>query len=189
MKVLVTGFEPFGTFKKNPSWEAIKKIKDLNGISIVKYELPVEYEKSTKMLLEILEKEKPNIAILTGVAGNRKDITVEKVAVNLRDANAPDNSGATLHDMPIFENGENAYFSTLPVRDIIDELNSNGINSSISYTAGTYVCNNAFYTLMYYINNSNKKIIGGFIHLPEDYSDNMSKALDIAIKKVIEQFE
>lgn len=187
MKILITGFEPFGDFKKNPSWEAVKKIEDIKDIDVVKSELPVEYGKSTASLLKLLDEEKPNAVILTGVAGSRKDVTIEKVAINLRDANVPDNSGKVLHDAPIYNNGENAYFSTLPVREIVDTLNANGINASISYTAGTYVCNNVFYTLMHYINSTNKDMIGGFIHLPEDYSDSMPKALNLAIKKVVEK--
>lgn len=183
MKILITGFEPFGTFDKNPSWEAVKKIRNTDDTILIKKEIPVEYEKSTTMLLEILDAEKPDAVILTGVAGTRKDITVEKVAINLRDANLPDNIGVTLHDSFIDPAGKNAYFSTLPVNSIVSELNKNEIAASISYSAGAYVCNNLFYTLMNYM-ETHKNIIGGFIHLPEDYSDKMAHALEIAIDEV-----
>ena len=185
MKVILTGFEPFDKNDINPSWEAVKKVHDIDGIEIIKLKLPVVYEKASNMLINKVEEEKPDIVISTGLAISRTEVTVERVAININDASIPDNNGVLLRDSAIYPDGENAYFATLPLRNIVDAINEKGIKASISNSAGTYVCNNVMYSLLYYIDKNDKNISGGFIHLPYDLSDNMVKALETAIKETV----
>ncbi len=99
-----------------------------------------------------------------GQAEGRTQITPERVAINLDDARIPDNSGAILIDRPIVNGGPAAYFSTLPVKEIVAAISANGIAAAPSLSAGTFVCNHIFYHLQRSLNGTN--IRSGFIHVP-----------------------
>ena len=199
MKLLITGFDPFGGEKINPSFESVKDINDeIEGVKVIKKEIPTVFNKSIDILHEVIEKEKPDYVICLGQAGGRFDMTVERVAININNARIPDNEGNQPIDTTIFKDGENAYFSTLPINTIAEEMKKNNIPASISNTAGTFVCNNLFYGLMYLINRKYTSIKGGFIHvpfLPEQVLDKRNtpfmskeqivKAIEIAIKVTV----
>lgn len=200
MKVLMTGFEPFGCEKINPSFEAVKKLDDqIAGAHIIKAEIPTVYRKSIETLTKIIEKEKPDIVICVGQAGGRCDITVERVAINIDDARISDNEDNQPIDKKIYEDGKNAYFSNLPIKAMVNEINDNLIPASISNTAGTFVCNHIMYGLLYMINKKYTNIKGGFIHVPfipeqvigkknapSMSLDNIVKGLKCSIKATVE---
>lgn len=166
-KVLITGFDPFGGESVNPALEAVKQISDkIEGYEIVKLEVPTVFNKSIATLKEAIVKEQPEIVICVGQAGGRFDISIERVAINYDDARIKDNEGNQPIDRKVFEDGENAYFSNLPIRAMLKNINDNGIPASISNTAGTFVCNHIMYGLLYLINTEFKDIKGGFIHVP-----------------------
>lgn len=201
MKILVTGFEPFAGEVKNSSLEAIQLLPDtIENAQIVKTTIPTVFGKSIETLKEILEKEKPDVVICVGQAGGRAEITIERVAINIDDASIPDNEGNLPKDQVIFEDGENAYFSNLPIKKIVEAIKECKIPASISNSAGTYVCNHLMYGLLYFINKKYKNVRGGFIHvpyLPEQVLnkknipsmslDNIVLALKCTIKKIIEE--
>lgn len=167
MKILVTGFDPFGGESINPALEAVKKLPDtISGAQIIKQEIPTVFERSIKVLEDAIKEHEPDVVLSVGQAGGRYDITVEKVAINLQDARIPDNDEAQPIDKKVFEDGENAYFATIPVKAIVDNINKAGIPASVSYSAGTYVCNNIMYAGLYLINKKYPHIRGGFIHVP-----------------------
>ena len=167
MKVLITGFTPFGGEDINPAYEAIKGLEDtINGAQIIKKEISTVFYKSIEELDTIIEQEDPNIVICVGQAGGRFDITPERVAINIDDARIEDNEGNLLIDKKIYDNGENAYFSTLPIKAMVQKIREAGIPASISNTAGTFVCNHLMYGLLYLIHNKYPNIRGGFIHVP-----------------------
>lgn len=167
MKILVTGFDPFGGESINPALEAVKKLPDtISGAQIIKQEIPTVFERSIKVLEDAIKEHEPDVVLSVGQAGGRYDITVEKVAINLQDARIPDNDGAQPVDKKVFEDGENAYFATIPVKAIVENINKAGIPASVSYSAGTYVCNNIMYAGLYLINKKYPHIRGGFIHVP-----------------------
>lgn len=166
-KVLITGFEPFGGEKVNPALEAVKMLPDtIGGAKVVKLEVPTVFKKSIKRLDECIEKEKPDITICVGQAGGRFDITVERVAINVDDARIPDNENNSPADEKIFEDGENAYFATLPIKAIVKNITDAGIPASVSDSAGTFVCNHLMYGLLYLIDKKYNNMTGGFIHVP-----------------------
>lgn len=104
MKVLVTGFEPFGGEEINPSWEAVKELPDeIEGVDIIKFQLPVTFNGVREMLPRLIVRERPDAVILTGQAGGRPNITVERVAINVMDSTMPDNEGYKPEDEPVFE--------------------------------------------------------------------------------------
>ncbi len=203
MKVLVTGFDPFGGEKINPAYEAVKRLDyDIKGVEIVKVEVPTVFGKSIAKLEEVIKREKPDIVICVGQAGGRFDITVERVAINISDGRIADNEGNQPIDEPIFEDGENAYFAKLPIKAMVKNIREGGIPASVSNTAGTYVCNHIMYGLLYLIDKKYPDIKGGFIHvpfLPEQVVDkkevasmnldDIVKALTLAIEGAIENKE
>lgn len=167
MKVLVTGFNPFGGEKINPSFEAVKKLEAIiAGYEIVKYEIPTVFHKSIKELEIAIIKENPDIVICVGQAGGRFNLTVERVAINVDDARIPDNEDNQPIDKAIFEEGENAYFSNLPIKLMVEEIRKAGIPASLSNSAGTFVCNHLMYGLLHLIYTKYPRIRGTFIHVP-----------------------
>lgn len=167
MKLLLTAFTPFGGEKINPALEAVKLVKNqIDNIDIVKLEVPTVFVKSIKVVIEAIEEEKPDFVLCVGQAGGRESITPERVAINIDDARIPDNEGNQPIDIPIFADGEAAYFSNLPVKAMVKEIKKEGLPSSLSNTAGTYVCNHLMYGVLYSINKKYQMIKGGFIHVP-----------------------
>lgn len=165
MNILITGFEPFAKDEINSSWESVKLLpNELKGNNIYKVLIPVVF--NVDKLIENIKKYSPDIIILVGQAGGRTGITIERVAINLDDAIIPDNNNYQPVDNTIKLDGENAYFSPLPVKTIINNLKDNDIEARISYTAGTYVCNHVMYNTLYHINKNNLDIKAGFIHVP-----------------------
>ncbi|MFA4646012.1 pyroglutamyl-peptidase I [Pyrococcus kukulkanii] len=176
MKVLVTGFEPFGNEKINPSWEAVKLLPDeIEGATVVKKLLPVTFNGVRRILPELILKEKPDVVISTGLAGGRPTITVERVAINIMDSTMPDNEGYKPEDEPIFDDAPTAYFSTLPIKKIVRALRENGIPALVSNTAGTYVCNTAMFTALHTIAKHKLNAKAGFIHVPYSHEQALDK--------------
>lgn len=167
MDILFTGFEPFGGEKINPSWESVSRLPDsVDGVRIHKLRLPVEYHNSIRAVQAEFAQINPDAVVMTGQAGGRKGITVERVAINIDDADVPDNAGAIIHDGIIRRGAPNAYFSTLPIKDIVRTLGDAGIEAHVSNTAGTYVCNHIMFGMLDYINMRMLQTRAGFIHLP-----------------------
>ncbi|MBQ2404786.1 MAG: pyroglutamyl-peptidase I, partial [Lachnospiraceae bacterium] len=167
MKVLVTGFDPFGGESINPAWEAVKVIKDeIAGAEIVKMQIPTVVGKSIAKIHDKMVEINPDIVIAVGQAGGRFGVTPERVAINVTDARIPDNEGNQPIDEPIFADGDAAYFSNLPVKAMVQEIKNAGYPTSLSNTAGTYICNHVMYGILYYIQKEFPNVRGGFIHVP-----------------------
>ncbi len=167
MKILVTAFDPFGGESINPALEAVKLMKDnIDGAEIVKLEIPTVFRKSIDKVAEAIVKENPDVVLSIGQAGGRFEVTPERVAINVDDARIPDNEGNQPIDVPIYEDGAPAYFTTLPVKAMVEAIKSVGLPSSLSNSAGTFVCNHIMYGVLYQIEKMGKNIRAGFIHVP-----------------------
>ena len=165
-KLLLTAFTPFDGERINPALEAVKLVKDkIGNLLIVKLEVPTVFGKSIDTVREAIEREKPDFVLSIGQAGGRAEICPERVAINIDDARIPDNEGNQPIDEPIFPDGENAYFSTLPVKAMVEAIRKEGLPSSLSNSAGTYVCNHLMYGVLYYL-DKRPVIKAGFIHVP-----------------------
>ena len=166
LKILITGFEPFGGETENPSWEAARL---LHGMSVsqcdlVSVQLPCVFSKSLEALENALKLHQPQMVIALGQADGRSDVSIERVAINVCDARIPDNEGAQPIDVAVVQGGPAAYFSTLPIKKMVTTFKSNGFPASVSQTAGTFVCNQVFYGLQHILRNQN--VLSGFIHVP-----------------------
>jgi len=176
MKILVTGFDPFGGEKVNPAYEAVKLLpKQIKGAEIISIEIPTVFDRGPEAVKAAMEKYQPDVVLNVGQAGGRCGMTVEKVAINYVEASIPDNDGNQPSDQMLKEDGETAYFTTLPIKAMVENMRKNGIPSSISYTAGTYVCNTVMYTTLYNISKEFPEVIGGFIHVPFETGQVLEK--------------
>ena len=160
-RILLTGFEPFGTATSNPSGEIVKQISDENIVTAI---LPVAYAQSAERLLSLIEQHNPDVVICLGQAEGRTQITPEKVAINLDDARLADNEGVLRNDVKIIEHGPDAYFSTLPVKDMVEAMKAQGIPAAVSLSAGAFLCNHVFYVSQNKFAGSNVR--SGFVHVP-----------------------
>ncbi|AVK99837.1 pyroglutamyl-peptidase I [Pediococcus inopinatus] len=167
MKILVTGFDPFGDDKINPAIEAVKKLPDkIAGADIVKVEIPTIFGKCAEVTHEAIVKEKPDYVLSIGQAGGRFGLTPERVAINFDDGRIKDNAGYQPLNTPIHEDGQNAYFTELPVKAMAKAIRKVGLPSSVSTTAGTYVCNHIMYQVQYMIDKEFHDLKAGFMHIP-----------------------
>ena len=178
MKILITGFDPFGGETVNPAYEAVKLLPDtIAGAEIIKLEVPTQFHRAGAVLEDAMQRHKPDAVICVGQAGGRAAITPEKVAINLMDGRIPDNAGYQPVDVPIQEDGEAAYFTSLSVKAMVQRMRDAGIPAAVSYTAGTYVCNYLLYTLLYLIDKKYPHVRGGFIHVPYAMEQVINKPL------------
>lgn len=176
MKILVTGFDPFGGEAVNPAYEAVKLLPDnIAGAEIVKLEIPTEFKRSMEFLEEAISREMPDAVISVGQAGGRAEITPERVAINLADARIPDNAGNQPEDEALIADGPAAYFTTLPLKKMVKSVQDSGIPCRISYSAGTYVCNSVMYRVLHLAEVSGMGFCAGFIHVPYATQQTVTK--------------
>lgn len=177
MKILVTGFDPFGGETVNPAYEAVKLLPDtIGGAQIFKLEIPTVFSLSGPAVEEGIKKYQPDVVLCVGQAGGRASISVEKVAINFVDARIPDNNGEQPLDEPLQADGPAAYFSTLPVKAMVQHVKDAGLPCYLSFTAGTYVCNSIMYKVLYMCEKRYPGIRAGFIHVPYACGQVIDKA-------------
>ena len=183
MKILLTAFTPFDGEKINPALEAMKLVKNrLGNLEVVKIEVPTVFRKSIQVVTEAIEKEKPDFVLSIGQAGGREGITPERVAINIDDARIPDNEGNQPIDEPIFSDGANAYFSTLPVKAMVEAIRREGLPSSLSNSAGTYVCNHLMYGVLYFLNKNDCQVGNGHLQYKDSGLQNDGEEKRQAVK-------
>lgn len=200
MKILITAFDPFGGDKINPALEAVKLMKDtIAGAEIVKLEIPTVFQESIEKVVETMLRENPDVVLNIGQAGGRFEVTPERVAINVDDARIPDNKKNQPIDQKIYADGEPAYFATLPVKAMVKAIKEAGIPSSLSNSAGTFVCNHIMYGVLHEISKRKLNIRAGFIHvpfipeqvvqrgapLPSMAMDDIKKGLEAAVEAIV----
>lgn len=188
MKILVTGFDPFGGEPTNPAIESVKRIDDnIEGAEIIKLEIPTVFHKAADVVEEKIKEVKPDVVLSIGQAGGRYGIAVERVAINQDDARIEDNEGNQPIDVVIREDGAPAYFSTLPIKAMVEEIKKENLPASVSNTAGTFVCNHIMYQDLY-LAEKYGNIKAGFIHVPflteqvVDKKDTASMSLEDIVR-------
>ncbi len=168
--VLVTGFEPFGGERVNPSWMAVQALhgRQIGDHRIVGAQLPTVFADSALALRNLLTSLRPDLVVCTGQAGGRTALSLERIAINVDDARIPDNANAQPVDTPVVPGGPAGYFTTLPIKAMLAALQESGINAEVSQTAGTFVCNHVFYALMHALATRRElaHTRGGLVHVP-----------------------
>ncbi len=197
MKALVTGFEPFGGDRVNPSFEALKRLPGrLGGLDIATQPLPVVYGAALPALREVIAAAAPDIVLCTGLAGGRAELSLERVAINVDDARIPDNGGNQPIDRPVVAGAPAAYFATLPIKAAVRALREAGLPAAVSNSAGTFLCNHVFYGLMHEAARSvaqigGNRFRGGFLHLPylPSQAAQQKGAPSMALEQIVEGIE
>ena len=167
MKILVTGFDPFGGETVNPALEAVKSLpSEIHGAEIHWVEIPTVFYQSAEVLETAIVHYQPDVVLCIGQAGGRASLTPERVAINQDDARIPDNQGNQPIDTPIRLDGEAAYFSTLPIKAMVQAIKEEGLPATVSNTAGTFVCNHLMYQALYLADKKFPDMRAGFMHIP-----------------------
>lgn len=176
MKILVTGFDPFGGETTNPALEAVKALPaQIKGAQIIKLEIPTVFNKSAQVTRQAIVQHQPDVVLTIGQAGGRFSVTVERVAINVDDARIADNEGNQPIDVPIQADGAPAYFTQLPIKAMVAAIKQAGLPAAVSNTAGTFVCNHMMYQVQYLIDKEFPNIKGGFMHVPYVASQVINK--------------
>ncbi|MBW3094255.1 pyroglutamyl-peptidase I [Bifidobacterium sp. 64T4] len=198
--VLVTGFDPFGGESVNPAYEAVRMLPDrIAGARIITLEIPTAFTRGPETVEQAIERERPDMVISVGQAGGRSAVTVEQVAINLAEARISDNDGEQPVGAALREDGDTAYFATVPVKAMVANVRAHGLPAFVSYTAGTYVCNSVMYHVLYLLERRFPGTRGGFIHVPYAVEQtvgkpngtpsmalaDMAKALEYAIEAAV----
>jgi pyroglutamyl-peptidase len=209
MNILLTGFEPFGGDKKNPTMDIVKHFEGecIDEFEIHSKVLPVSVNRASRILYEVLDELKPKIVINLGLAPTYSNVAVERIALNWIDARIPDNDGYQPKDEYIVKDAPLAYMATLPVRKIVESIKNEGIPARISYSAGTYLCNYVMFSTLHYSKLHDYPKLAGFIHLPYTPDqvinksfllgwstpsmciENEIKAVDIALRESINSYK
>ena len=198
MTILITAFEPFQQETTNATMAALSLLPDrLFGVTLEKRVIPVVFGEAIEVATKLVDDLRPDAVVCLGQASGRADITPERVAINVMDARIPDNSGNQPVDAPVREGGPAAYFSTLPVKAMVQAMKENGVPASLSNTAGTFVCNDLMYGLLDHLARTGQAIPAGFIHVPATPAqacdrptpsmapETMAKGLEAALKTLI----
>lgn len=189
--VLLTGFEPFDRDRLNPSWEAVRQLDGVlldTDVQIVARRLPCAFATAGECLGRLIAELRPAMVIATGLGPGRRDICMERVAINVNDARIADNLGEQPVDVPVVVGGPAAYFTTLPIKAMVKAVHEVGIGAAVSQTAGTFVCNQVFYLMQHALVGT--PVRSGFIHvpwLPEQAPgpDGPSMALETIVEGVL----
>ena len=167
MKILVTGFDPFGGETVNPALEAVKSLpSEIHGAEVHWVAIPTVFYKAAEVLETTIVRYQPDAVLCIGQAGGRASLTPERVAINQDDARIPDNQGNQPIDTPIRLDGQAAYFSTLPIKAMVQAIKEEGLPATVSNTAGTFVCNHLMYQALYLADKKFPNMRAGFMHIP-----------------------
>lgn len=208
MKVLISGFEPYGEMSVNPTQQIAEKAGGLGleGVVVHTILLPVNYDECVERLVEEIDRLSPEAVICCGLYPGRTAVTPERVGLNVKDTMVEDpiadNRGNKPVDEPVTPEGPDALFSLLPYRRIVRELRAAGVPAFVSNTAGTYICNNTLYGVVDHVIKKHPGTLAGFVHFPastemaiEDPTlpslpiEMMSKALSVIVETVVKEVE
>jgi pyroglutamyl-peptidase len=179
MRILLTGFEPFGEVAVNPSQVIVEAVAARHVPGVITAVLPVTFGEAADCIRSLIAAHAPDAVICLGIASSRKAINLERVALNVNDAPQPDNAGVLASGDPIEADGPVGYWSTLPLKTMLEALAARGIPAVISNHAGTYVCNHVFYAARHMLEQSGRAVPCGFIHVPPIAADDDTPGLPL----------
>ncbi len=191
MSILITGFDPFGGARTNPSWEAVCRVPEMvGGHKVHRLQLPTVFGQGVERLLEAIGAFRPEWVLCCGVASGRTGVTPELVAINYRQARIPDNEGQSFSGVPIDGSGDAAYMTALPVNAMVEKLHKAGIPAYLSLSAGAYVCNDVYYALL-----RTQEALGHrglFLHVPDPETvstEDAARAIVLCLETALQKEE
>jgi pyroglutamyl-peptidase len=187
MRILLTGFEPFGGDAVNSSQETVKAVAcDENvDINIVTGLLPVSFKRVDEAICRLIDEIVPDIVIMLGQSGKSDCIKIERVALNLMDSSKGDNDGCIPDEETICSSAPAAYFTKMPVKALRDNLIQSGIPAKVSNSAGLYVCNRTYFAALHYLAITNRDTKALFVHLPKISEEWTVDRMTTAIERLI----
>ena len=195
--LLLSGFEPFGGERSNPSWEIAARLegKSIAGVSVKAIRLPVAHARAARTIVSAIRRWRPAAVIGLGQASGRPALSLERVAINLVNPRRRDEASGDGRETPVVRGGPDAYFSRLPLAAILRRLKRHQIPAAMSLSAGAYICNSVMYAALHELRRR-PDLPAGFIHLPYATSqavrhrgapsmslDLMERAIEIAISE------
>ena len=188
MKVLVTGFDPFGGSEVNSSWETAVRVGQLapKDVCMETLLLPVSFVRAGKRIREVLREKRPDVLVMLGQRSKGESIDIERIAINMMDASSPDNDGYHPQEQTIVDGGEAAYFSNLPVKTLRDALLHKGVPARVSNSAGLYVCNSTYCNALNEIYDQGFSTKAVFVHLPRISADFTMELLTESVDTIIQ---
>lgn len=167
MSILVTGFEPFGGAAANSSWAIAAALQGeaIAGLRVHSVCLPCRFDTSERCLRDALRRHRPQLVLALGQAASRPLLSFERVAINWIDARIADNAGAQPVDIAVHAAGPAALFTSLPIKAMAAAARRQGAAAEISFSAGSFVCNQLFYALLRALRRR-RGVRGGFLHVP-----------------------
>ena len=200
MRILITGFEPFGGYTENSSWVVAKEVATQKyiGVDIAMELMPVSFSRVATVLKEAVDKHNPDLIIMLGQSGNSDKIRLERIAINMMDAQKADNDGYIPDEEPINHETPAALFTNTDIKLLHNAISEQGIPVKLSNSCGLYVCNRIYYEALM-LCNERKNMKAIFVHLPlykgqRDAKDttptlplnDMTRAIDVIINKSIQ---
>jgi pyroglutamyl-peptidase len=180
-KIILTGFKPFLGDLTNPSEIICRNISSPNVVTQV---LSVDFNQAFLELKRTIQSENPDYVIMLGLASGRAEISLEKVALNWNESKHPDEGGNFVKPAKINSTNEAlAVMTKFPINELQDYLDQKEYPVKMSFSAGTYVCNNLYYKVLTEFPNA-KSI---FIHVPTEDEINIEEQIQI-IKDVLSQY-
>ncbi len=188
VRVLLTGFKPYRKITLNTSETVVTALRkdDLAGLDLHTAVLPVSFKQAPRKIISLIEDVRSDIIIMLGIASKTTSLRIEKAAMNVHDRSGRNK------DIPIVPEGPAAFFTNWPVKRLLTALKRAKIPASLSYHAGTYVCNYTFYSVARHLTTTNQDTLFGFVHLPclPEEAVNLgaknhgSMSLELAVKGV-----
>lgn len=187
MRLLLTGFEPFGGDDVNSSQEVVRTLScdESGGVELVTSILPVSFKRAGNAICRLIDATEPDVVIMLGQSSKSNCIKIERVALNLMDSSKGDNEGYIPDEETVCPDAPAAYFTNMPVKALRDCLMQSGIPATVSNSAGLYVCNRTYFAALYHIATTGRNTKVVFIHLPKISDEWSVERMTAAIEQII----
>ncbi len=163
-RILMTSFEPFGGFALNSSHEVARVIagQPTPNVRLDWLMLPVVAGVCVERAWGRIEEDRPDVVLLLGQATGAARVRLEDRGVNLDDFSIPDNAGNQPVKRPIVPGGPSHHRTTAPLQRLLGA----GLAVEHSLSAGSYVCNHLYYSLLHRARAREPVPRVLFVHLP-----------------------
>ena len=167
LKVLITGFEPFGKYPENSSWATAQHVvaQGIMGVELFLKRMPVSFHRVAAELRAAVDEVHPDLIIMLGQAALSDKVRLERIAINLMDSKKSDNDGCVPDEEPIYPGESGALFTNVPIKKLCVEVEELGIPVVVSNTCGLYVCNRLYYEALR-LCKSTTRMKALFVHVP-----------------------
>ncbi|XP_005993218.3 pyroglutamyl-peptidase 1 isoform X1 [Latimeria chalumnae] len=190
--VVVTGFGPFGEHTVNSSWVAVQELEKLglgNGVDLLVYEVPVEYQSVQKIIPALWRQHNPQLVVHVGVSGMASTVTLEKCGHNAG-YKGLDNCSFCPDSHCCVEGGPECIDSVIDMEAVCKRVAGLGLDATVTVSkdAGRYLCDFTYYTSLYLSRGR-----CAFIHVPplgKPYSgEQLGRALKAIIQEMLDLLE